>query len=257
MKIIRTREEWAQFRKNLGHTAALGFVPTMGALHPGHVSLIKASRDENASTVVSIFVNPTQFNREDDLKHYPRPLEADLDLLKKESVEACFLPDAEMLYPDAFHFQIHETHHSKEREGAYRPGHFTGVLTVVMKLFNIIKPTRAYFGEKDYQQLQLIQGMVHAFFMDIELRSCPTVREESCLPLSSRNQRLDAAELALARQFAHLFHSNLPVAVLCEKLTALGIEVEYVEEQDGRRFAAVNVGKVRLIDNISLTTTVT
>lgn len=252
MKIIKSFEEWSQFKKdNLSHRT-YGLVPTMGALHAGHISLINASQKENEKTIVSIFVNPTQFNQAEDLKHYPRPIEADLELLEKSQVDVCFLPDAETIYRDGYHFQIQENHLSISMEGAHRPGHFAGVLTVVMKLLNIIKPTRVYFGEKDYQQFLLIQNMVYAFFMDTEVKSCPTIRDQCGLALSSRNQRLSQDELELARQFAKIFHQPIPLIAIREQLNALKIPIDYLEEQNNRRFTAVYINHIRLIDNYAV-----
>ncbi|GGI89024.1 pantoate--beta-alanine ligase [Legionella impletisoli] len=252
MKLFYNLAEWQSFRRAILPEHQIGFVPTMGNLHAGHASLYQKSTSENDITVASLFINPTQFNQPDDFKLYPRTLEADLALLKDLNVDYCILPNEETMYSDGYRYQIHENKESLAMEGAHRPGHFTGVLTVVMKLLNLVKPHRAYFGEKDYQQYQLIKDMVAAFFMEIEILSCPTVRETSGLACSSRNNRLQPSHRELADQFAHIFHQPLPKQALIDRLNKLGIEVEYLEENDNRRFVAVKIGSVRLIDNYSL-----
>ena len=250
MQIFHDLNEWRQARQSLPAHASLGFVPTMGNLHLGHASLYTASREENDVTVASIFINPTQFNRTDDFIHYPRTLDADLELLKEIGVDYCLLPTEPAIYKDDYHYQIQEDSYSLLLEGKQRPGHFTGVLTVVMKLFNLVKPHRAYFGEKDYQQLQLIRNMVAAFFMDIEIKSCQTIREASGLACSSRNNRLNYEQRKLADQFASIFHqTELANEQLITKINNLGIEVEYLEKHKNRRLVAVKIGSVRLIDN--------
>lgn len=252
MLVYSDLNEWRHVRKNLPHTQSIGFVPTMGNLHAGHASLFSKSARENDCTIASLFINPTQFNQESDFTHYPRTLDADLELLKNSGVNYCLLPDRHTIYADDYRYQVDEKNLSHALEGQHRPGHFTGVLTVVMKLLNLAKPTCAYFGEKDYQQLQLIKGMVDAFFMDINIIACPTIREDSGLAFSSRNSRLDPELRQLADRFAQIFHTNQPCAQIIAELTELNIGVEYIEEHDGRRFAAVNIGQVRLIDNYPL-----
>lgn len=249
MKIFQNLAEWRQFRRTLPQDHTLGFVPTMGNLHPGHQSLIAQSQAQNKHTIVSIFVNPTQFNREDDFKYYPRTLDDDLECLEKNHVDYCLLPDREALYADDYRYQLHEQQHSLTMEGAHRPGHFTGVLTVVMKLFQLVKPHCAYFGEKDYQQLQLIRGMVDSFFMDINIVACPTIRETSGLAMSSRNRRLSTTERHIADQWAQLFHSEPDLEQLKQQLIQQGAELDYLVDVEQRRYIAVNVGAVRLIDN--------
>ena len=254
MQIFHTLDEWRHFRHSLSADLSLGFVPTMGNLHLGHASLFSASQLENDRTIVSIFINPTQFNRLDDFKHYPRTLDADLELLNQAGVDYCLLPDENTMYADHYHYQVQENNLSQRMEGQSRPGHFTGVLTIVMKLFNLVKPHRAYFGEKDYQQLQLLRDMVSAFFMDIEIKPCPTIREASGLPYSSRNSRLTIDQRQQADQFARIFHQKShSTQQLLAALTALGLTVEYLEEHEGRRFVAVQIGDIRLIDNYQST----
>ena len=253
MLVYTNLNEWRQVRKNLPHTQSIGFVPTMGNLNAGHASLFTKSAQENDCTIASLFINPTQFNQESDFTHYPRTLDADLELLTNSGVNYCLLPDRHTIYADNYRYQVDENKLSRTLEGQHRPGHFTGVLTVVMKLLNLVKPTCAYFGEKDYQQLQLIQGMAEAFFMDIDIKACPTVRETSGLAFSSRNSRLNIEQRQLACRFAQIFHQNQPCAQIIAELKALNVGVEYIEEYEGRRFAAVNIGGVRLIDNYALT----
>lgn len=253
MQIFNNLDEWRRFRKTLPINLSLGFAPTMGNLHAGHVSLFAASQQENDRTATSLFINPTQFNRLDDFTHYPRTLEKDLELITKAGVDYCLIPHEQAMYADGYRYQLQENNRSQLMEGEHRPGHFTGVLTVVMKLLNIVKPQRAYFGEKDFQQFELIRDMVTAFFMDIEVKSCPTIREPSNLAFSSRNNRLTKEQRLLADQFAHIFHQpQEPPAKLIAELQKLNIGVEYLEEHDARRFVAVKIGDIRLIDNYAL-----
>lgn len=255
MNIYTDVAGWSEFRDGLGRGVAgtsIGFVPTMGALHAGHISLVKSSQRDNDITVVSIFVNPTQFNQAADLEHYPRTTEADLAFLQSTNTDAVFMPDAASLYPDAYAFRVSEAAFSQRLCGAHRPGHFDGVLTVVMKLFNIIRPTRAYFGEKDYQQLQLVRGMADAFFLPVTVVPCPTVREADGLAMSSRNARLNAQQRAQAPGLFRALQSAGSAAQAREQLQQLGFDVDYVEDLDGRRLGAARLGEVRLIDNVAI-----
>ena len=170
----------------------VGFVPTMGALHKGHESLIRRSVTESNITVASIYVNPTQFDNEKDLAVYPNTLVEDKAILEDLGVDILLMPTFKQIYPDGFRYQVSESEFSRDLCGAHRDGHFTGVLTVVMKLLNIVRPARAYFGEKDFQQYQLIKDMARTFFLDVEIVPCEIVRESDGLALSSRNLNLDA-----------------------------------------------------------------
>lgn len=250
MKTVSSIQEWKAIRKTLKGT--IGFVPTMGALHNGHLSLIKNSVKENDITVASIFVNPTQFNRKDDLDNYPVTMEKDLEQLQKLKTDYVFTPSFDDIYCDQYRYKVSENSFSKLLCGAHRPGHFDGVLTIVMKLFNIIRPDNAYFGEKDYQQLQLIKEMTHAFFLDINIVACPIIREESGLAMSSRNERLSKQ----ARKHAALFYRELsserPIAEICQKLQNENFEIDYIEEHFGRRFGAVTIDNIRIIDNVKI-----
>lgn len=172
------------------YPASIGFVPTMGALHQGHLSLIRQSKRENSITVCSIYVNPTQFNNATDLEKYPRTLEADVSLLEAEDCDVLFAPDNAEMYRTPSTLRFDFEHLDKILEGKFRPGHFSGVALVVSKLFNIVQPTCAYFGQKDYQQFLIISRLVEELQFDIKLDCFPTVREESGLALSSRNKRL-------------------------------------------------------------------
>lgn len=250
MNLCRSIAEWQKLRGALaGRT--LGLVPTMGALHAGHLSLVQRSLRENVATVVSIFVNPTQFDRADDLDRYPMQIERDLALLRDAAVDAVFLPAYEDIYPDAYRYRLSESELSSKLCGAHRPGHFDGVLTVVMKLLNIVRPTRAYFGEKDYQQLLLVRGMAQAFFLEAEIVACPIVREPDGLAMSSRNQNLDATQRRLAPALNRVLRESADVGSAQARLQELGFAVDYVENFDGRRLAAVRLGGTRLIDNVS------
>ncbi len=172
----------------------IGFVPTMGALHEGHLSLIRRARQENEITVVSIFVNPVQFGPSEDFQKYPRDIEGDTDKLRKEEVDVLFMPDSSLMYPEGFLTRVEVENISEKLCGAFRPGHFRGVAVVVIKLFHIVKPIRAYFGQKDFQQTVVIRRMVKDLNMDIEIVICPTIRERDGLALSSRNAYLDPAQ---------------------------------------------------------------
>ena len=252
MQLIDTISELQTFRQSLPSTTIVGFVPTMGALHAGHEALLQRARDENDITIASIFVNPRQFNSGSDFSHYPKTPERDYAVLEETGTDVCFMPKAEMIYKDQNAFTLSENHFSHVLEGQFRPGHFDGVLTVVLKLFNLVKPHRAYFGEKDYQQLLLIQRMIDAFFMDIHLVPCSTVREEGNLPLSSRNQRLNASEHLLAQQCAAIFHQQLSDEDTINQFKQLGVTLDYIETYENRRFIAFQIGNIRLIDNYSL-----
>lgn len=243
---MRTIETVAQMREQRGG----GFVPTMGALHAGHLKLVERARAENASVTVSIFVNPTQFNDPRDLEKYPRTLERDVDLLRAAGVDTLFLPNYAELYVDQYRYEVREKEFSRELCGENRPGHFEGMLTVVMKLFNVVRPERAYFGEKDFQQLSLVRDMVRAFFLDVEVVAVPTARAEDGLALSSRNARLTTQERALAPRLYEALKTAPTCADARLRLEAAGFEVDYVTDTHGRRFAAARLGAVRLIDNV-------
>lgn len=230
----------------------LGLVPTMGALHEGHRSLIQRSRRENARTLVSIFVNPTQFDDATDLAAYPRTLQQDIALLAAEGVDYVLIPRPEQLYPDGYRYRVTETQDAKMLEGVHRPQHFDGVLTVVLKLLLIARAHRAYFGEKDWQQLQLVRGMAGAFFLQTEIVPCPTVREQSGLAVSSRNARLTPEQRRKAARVHLALSASASASEAEARLASDGFEVDYVADHDGRRLAAVRLGDVRLIDNISL-----
>ena len=251
MRVIESVADFQSLRSGFGsHT--VGFVPTMGALHIGHASLIENSVASCDITVLSIYVNPTQFDNADDLDKYPEILEQDLALAEKLGVDYVLLPDYEQMYPDGFKYQLEETAFSRQLCGAHRDGHFTGVLTVVMKLLNIIRPQCAYFGQKDYQQFELIKGMVEAFFLDIEIIGCTTVREGDGLAFSSRNLNLDESSRRLAPKLHEAISSSASDTELISRLNGLGFDVDYIKTIDGRRFAAARLGQVRLIDNVFL-----
>jgi pantoate--beta-alanine ligase len=229
---------------------SIGFVPTMGALHRGHLSLIERAAAENDRVAISIYLNPTQYDDPDDLANYPRPLEADLEKAQAAGAQIAFLPEYEDIYADAYRYRVSEHRFSRVLEGAHRDGHFDGVLTVVMKLFGIVRPDRAYFGEKDWQQLQLVRDMARAFFLDPEVVSCPIVREADGLAMSSRNVRLTPEERKLAPEFHRLLSSGVPVDEMEAALESAGFEVDYVERHGDRILGAVRLGEVRLIDNV-------
>ncbi len=258
----------------------IGFVPTMGALHPGHLSLIKIAKNENDLVVASIFVNPTQFNNPEDLKNYPRTLESDKELLIGVNTDILFFPSVEEMYPpnevenEAYHFGSLEN----VMEGKHRPGHFNGVARIVSKLFRIVSPDAAYFGEKDFQQLAIIREFAKQMNSTIKIIGCPTVRETDGLAMSSRNVLLDPEERKEATQISKaLFfvrddkkHDSVKEIrkKAIEQIEQSGMmQVEYLEIADEEKlqpvsdwnffspvrcFTAVKLGKVRLIDNVPL-----
>lgn len=251
MNIVTEIKDWRALRKTLANKT-IGFIPTMGHLHAGHLSLCKRSKAENEITVVSIFVNPTQFNQNSDFEKYPRTLEQDQEFLAAQGVDYLLVPDAQALYPDNFQIQVMETELSKELEGEFRPGHFSGMLTIVLKLLNLAQATRSYFGEKDYQQLLLVKKMADALFLATEIIGCETVRAEDGLALSSRNSRLTPEQRAQSLNFPRLLNSSQSVEEIKKQLQTLGFKVDYITEKWRRRLGAVWVDEVRLIDNFTL-----
>jgi pantoate--beta-alanine ligase len=248
-QVWKTTACWLDRRRALtGQT--IGFVPTMGALHRGHASLVERCRRENEVVVVSIFVNPSQFNDPNDLERYPRTFENDLTMLESLGTDEVFAPNVSELYPHGYRFRVEEESITKVMEGAHRPGFFQGVMTIVLKLLNLVRPDRAYFGEKDYQQLKVITAMVKDFFIPTEIIPCTTVREESGLAESSRNTLLSpTARHNAACLFRALSSADTPDHAKAV-LESEGFTVDYVEEHWGRRFAAASVDGVRLIDNV-------
>jgi pantoate--beta-alanine ligase len=250
-RVVEDIATWQRLRAEIGPERSIGFVPTMGALHDGHRSLLQRARAENGIVVLSIFINPTQFDNRDDLQRYPRTLAADLEIARGLA-DFVLVPDGDALYADRYRYRVCETERSRVLEGAHRPGHFDGVLTVVLKLLNLVRPTRAYFGEKDWQQLQLVREMVSALFVPCEIVPCATVREPSGLALSSRNRRLSPAGQARAARFPRILRdADSPVAAAA-RLRSEGFEVDYVEDADGVRLGAIRVEGTRLIDNVRL-----
>jgi len=276
MQVVEKIDEMRRLRHTLSEP--VGFVPTMGYLHEGHLSLVRGARAENPSVVVSIFVNPTQFGPHEDLAKYPRDIERDLALLQKEKTDLAFMPSAAEIYPPHFDSWVEVNGVTERLEGASRPGHFKGVTTVVAKLFNIVQPTRAYFGQKDAQQAAVIRKMVSDLNMDLEIVILPTVRERDGLAMSSRNTYLNPEE----RRAAVVLHRALTLAqqlfsqgegdgeVIRQQMISL-IEkeplanTEYVSVADAETLAelgrinsptlvslAVKIGKTRLIDNYVL-----
>jgi pantoate--beta-alanine ligase len=246
---------WMDRRRVLAGRS-IGFVPTMGALHRGHASLVERCRRENDIVVVSIFVNPVQFNDPQDLERYPRTIDDDLALLNSLRADEAVIPAASEMYPEGYRFRVEPNRGFQLMEGAHRPGFLQGVTTVVLKLFNLVRPDRAYFGEKDYQQLKVLSEMAQEFFIPVEIVPCPTVREESGLAASSRNTRLSAEARKRAAGLYRALTTAAGPADARAALEAEGFVVEYVEEHWGRRFAAVVIDGVRLIDNVPVPETV-
>jgi pantoate--beta-alanine ligase len=251
MQVWNRVPDWLERRRSLDGRA-IGFVPTMGALHRGHASLVERCRAENEITVVSIFVNPAQFNDPKDLERYPRTLDADLELLRRLGTDDVFAPSPAGLYPEGYRFRLESTCRAPIMEEAHRPGFLQGVMTVVLKLLNLVRPTRAYFGEKDYQQLRTIDEMVRDFFLPVEIVACPTVREPSGLAASSRNALLSPAARHQAAWLFRTLTTSANPAEAKATLESQGLTVDYVEEHWNRRFAAAFLEGVRLIDNVSL-----
>jgi pantoate--beta-alanine ligase len=278
MKLVKTISELQQQMAESGKSGSIGFVPTMGALHAGHLSLLENAMEENEMVVVSIFVNPTQFNDPKDLQRYPRDIEADLKLLEPTGCDLVFAPEPEEIYPEPdtrkFDFGKLET----AMEGKHRPGHFNGVAQVVSKLFDIVKPNRAYFGQKDFQQLAIIKQLVKQLRLPVEIVACPIIREKNGLAMSSRNQLLSAGERENAAiinktlQAAKKLSAQKSVQELTEWVTETInknplLDVEYFEVVDDENLQPVKswkdsgtkvgciaayCGKIRLIDNIVL-----
>ena len=239
----------AYLKKQRKAGCSVGLVPTMGALHQGHASLVRRSVAENDVTVVSVFLNPTQFNDKTDLEKYPRTLEADCHLLEECGAQVAFAPSVEEVYPepDTRHFSYPPT--DSVMEGAMRPGHFNGVCQIVSKLFMYVSPDRAYFGEKDYQQIAVIRRMVEDLGFDIEIVPCPVVREESGLALSSRNTLLSPEERTLAANIYRVMKESLSLDktvqqthdYVVENINKIeGLQVQYYSIVDGDSLAEVN-----------------
>ncbi|PIZ27114.1 MAG: pantoate--beta-alanine ligase [Chloroflexi bacterium CG_4_10_14_0_8_um_filter_46_9] len=276
MQVINTIVEMRKLRRQLSEP--VGFVPTMGYFHEGHLSLVRQARKENPTVVVSIFVNPTQFGPGEDFQDYPRDLNRDLGLLEREKVDIVFVPSEEEMYPRDFNSWVDVEKVTERLEGASRPGHFRGVATICAKLFNIIQPTRAYFGQKDAQQAIVIKKMVADLNMNLEIVVVPTVRESNGLAMSSRNTYLNPEErqaatvlfkaLSLARelwqggekdadkirhQMTSLIHKE-PLAKIDYVSIADANTMEELKKIDRPAivFLAIRIGKTRLIDNVIL-----
>ncbi|MBH0268434.1 pantoate--beta-alanine ligase [Helicobacter pylori] len=274
MRALETIAALREYRKSLKES--VGFVPTMGALHRGHQSLIERSLKENSHTIVSVFVNPTQFGANEDFSAYPRPLEKDLALCEKSGVGAVFLPKIGEMYPYEAEQRLKlyaPKFLSSSLEGAVRKGHFDGVVQVVLKLFHLVNPTRAYFGKKDAQQLLIIQHLVQDLLLDIEIVPCEIMRDDDNLALSSRNVYLNATErkqaLAIPKALENIQQAIDKGEKACEKLKKLGLEilknleVDYleccnhkleplktIEPANTLVLVAARVGKTRLLDNL-------
>jgi pantoate--beta-alanine ligase len=276
MQVVKTIAEARALRQQLGGT--VGFVPTMGYLHEGHLALVKQARIENSAVIVSIYVNPTQFGPREDFGNYPRDLNRDLELLQGEGVDIVFVPSDKEMYPSEFSSWVDVEKVTEQLEGTSRPGHLKGVATVVAKLFNIVQPTRAYFGQKDAQQAVVIKRMVADLNMGIEIVVVPTVRESNGLAMSSRNIYLSPGErqaatilfkaLTLAWQLwqggekdSGRIHRQMTSLIQKEPLA----QIDYVSIADAETLEelnlidrpalaslAVRIGKTRLIDNMPL-----
>jgi pantoate--beta-alanine ligase len=258
MTIIREPEKWRSAMEDhscRGET--VGFVPTMGALHAGHRSLLQRSRAESGIACASIFINPTQFDEPGDLSGYPVTLEEDIKMLKEEGTDYLFLPQAVAMYPDGFSYRVTERELSRRYCGERRVGHFDGMLTIVLKLLILTGADYVYMGEKDWQQYVLVHGMAKAFGIAATVVPCPTVREPSGLACSSRNVRLSEEGLRKAPLFPAVLTSGGSTEQMRRELEEAGFTVEYIEEfrhaeLGDRLLAAVHLDGVRLIDNVRL-----
>jgi pantoate--beta-alanine ligase len=275
IKFITDMQSYASRLKREGRS--IGFVPTMGALHEGHRSLIRRARRENDSVVVSIFVNPIQFSPKEDFKKYPRPAGPDRKILEQEKVDVLFEPSARDMYPEGFSTVVEVPKLARTLCGPFRPGHFAGVATVVAKLFHIVQPERAYFGEKDFQQLRVIARMVEDLSMPVRLVACPTVREPDGLAMSSRNRYLSRREREEALRLYQTLYLGRELAAhkimkdsksLLRRLTQVlstipKSRIDYISIVDPETLepmkrirrpallaAAIRIGKTRLIDNV-------
>jgi pantoate--beta-alanine ligase len=224
----------------------------MGALHRGHAALIERCRKENDVVVVSIFVNPSQFNDPKDLDRYPHALDQDLSMLEELGADDAIVPRASEIYPNGYRLRVELDSSPPVMEGKFRPGFLQGVMTVVLKLLNLARADRAYFGEKDYQQLRLVTELAQEFFIPTTIVPCPTVREDSGLALSSRNALLSEEGRAQAACLYRTITTAPSPGRARDLLSDQGFSVEYVEEHWGRRFAAAFLEGVRLIDNVPL-----
>lgn len=247
--VIEKPQDLIEYRKKY---SSIGFVPTMGALHAGHASLMKKAASENELTIASVFVNPTQFNNATDLEKYPKTFEADLKTCSDSGVDVLFFPQFADIYPDNYRFKLSENDFSTKLCGAHRPGHFDGVLTVVLKLLQITGCQRAYFGMKDYQQYKLISDMSKALFLPTEIIGLPTVREASGLAMSSRNMRLSDAGKDKASLIFKTISQKISTEAAREILTAEGFVVDYLEDIGNRRYVAATLEGIRLIDNVEI-----
>lgn len=255
LPVARDVASWRGMRPRTG---TIGFVPTMGALHDGHLSLVRRALEENDHCVVSIFVNPTQFDDAADLAAYPKTFDEDCALLSTLGEPFVLAPTADVMYADGYAVRVSEHTDAHELEGEHRPGHFDGMLTVVLKLLNIAGAHKAYFGEKDFQQLRLVKTMTRALFHPTQIVGCPTIREADGLAMSSRNRRLNPAQRELAGKWAALLADIVrPADDVRRELEALGFRVDYVADRWDRRLGAVHVPlvdrgpAVRLIDNVA------
>ena len=279
MKVLKSKKtliDYVERQREMGKK--IGFAPTMGALHQGHLSLYKAAKKENDEVISSIFVNPTQFNNPDDFQKYPKTLEKDLELLEKAGVDAVYVPNVEEMYPDGLNSKKYDFDGlENEMEGKYRPGHFDGVGTIVEELFRQVQPHNAYFGEKDYQQLAIIKKMVEKTKLPVKIHGVPTLREEDGLAMSSRNVRLTETQ----RKEATIIYETLEkvkewfkvisLEEIKQKVTDIfrnsNFELEYFviadeemlkeanaidENREYRAFIVAYAGDVRLIDNMHL-----
>lgn len=272
MEIIKTKLDLKKYRKNLG-TKKIGFTPTMGALHDGHVSLFKKSKNNNEINIASVFVNPTQFGPNEDFDKYPRNIQKDIEICKANNIDALFIPSIEEMYGDDEVMLKTPLKLGNVFEGNLRKNHFDGVIRVVLKLFNLVRPNNAYFGKKDAQQLLIIKKMVKDLFLDINIIGCPIIRDENDLALSSRNAYLDNENylkaLNLPQALKYVKEAFLDGCIESKKLENIALEnlkkvdvnyckivnynlqfIENIIDFEAILLAAISIGGVRLLDNL-------
>jgi len=254
VNVVRTIEE-TRLALEPSRGGSIGLVPTMGSLHEGHIALLRSARAENETVVMSLFVNPAQFGDASDLAKYPRDEERDLELAREAGADLVFAPSVDEMYPPGFQTWVDVTELGGILEGRFRPGHFRGVATVVLKLMNVVRPTCVYFGQKDAQQVAVIRQLVADLAVEVELRVVPTVRDDDGLALSSRNARLTADERTAALALPRALATRDRDTALADLASSNGLEVDYVEVADFDPpvlAGAIRVGSTRLIDNVPL-----
>lgn len=252
-EIFRSVSEWRKFRAlSIFNHKSIGFVPTMGNLHAGHQQLLRRSISENTITVMSLFVNPTQFANTEEYKNFPRNHDQDLNIALQEGVDFVLFPDYESVYPYSYCYRVTELELSHQLIGNINPKIGSGLLTATLKFLNLVKPHNIYFSENDYLEIELIRGMIGAFFFDTKIVACPTIHTTPESPQPAQQIELNDEQKKLAKTFSELLKTSLSSEQITQQLHELGFDVDYVEEYPGRRFASVRLGKIKLTDNVAI-----